>query len=1611
MLSTYGNLEDHVPPDPVIDNPSLNLLHKGAYGSELDACARLFDAFALRDVTVLSFVDMGDTTSQRAWLETLKEIYNSDATNITPRLMMLAVLYKWNAGVTTFPTDEYQGFLKGATDEYLGWDVAGNDNYLPFAILPNTTWLDDDNYYAHHFQSGLDMGLASRVGKPFTYIIAKNGAAYAITDKLYEGCAYNAKSTAPADPPAKSDLFKMDWPAAAKVAFQRDYIVQRLRDALAAPIVRVYPDSRDVTPSSASPARIAPSSKIRFTFSEKAVGAGVLANYGCTLDGGATAVVALSAPSAGDAGAIVSPNGMLATDLAAGKKETWLAQTAGLADGDEGAELAFDTVAMQGIHDGSGVSFALHTDNAALSYLVGLDSAAAAETPLLSATLVDLVGEIDERSTLLAGNATPVVAIGAHRRLELRLSCLYPGNVPPTAILWKPSGQPGAIDFLHNAADIDETPPSAGSLAALDAPGVYRLVAPPYANANGKASAALDCRFAVLPGLAVYADQLEGWGYFPREEGSPENCPEGDAVLLPDGSMLKPWTPCAGFAPTAALGSNLDIVHGADAGAMFLGRSYDYVFGSASSPGQCSGRGYIESRFSVAVTTPSAAQILVTDASTMTDLTIRSTGIGLALNNGPFACTLLCVEKLNADSTWTKLLAVPAFVPAATKPAYYFATLDWSAAVTLRVEKARDTADSEDAYRVRRWNASLTPPAFEAALLEIPVRKLPGSANGFASVSFGVLEDGDQDLTASFEYLRYAFADPCNLSAAGGFANLHRPLAGGAFETEFFRSPDIRVARPGGGGDPAKNDPLPGATPNTVSAVISSLLLPTGSTASDVPMKVRFCLADWPEGSEEAVLGFVRPGGSGLPAFPAYAAGGRIAPLADGAPSTSVARVGAAGAELPGLPWTFALSDDRKRRLALIACADAPYLNPPALVEGATKDKYFVADLASGVRVDPRCAVRQFLPDFYVRDHDTDDGSVTAGGWLSPDIILAPQNGDGTGYDPRTLDTTNYRYPAGFARLGESMNGYHSGVSETVDFSTNQGGSIKIKATDSPWTDTSSLRYFNRVWVRLSNRGIVPGPAMVQVFFLQSALRADFSPAPGDATTDGTRNDAWEQIVGDPTAADAAKYRQSYFQSYSLKPATTDQYDIATIRAIPALSGFSTPGSAKAYVLAEFTWKIAAGLAIPEDGHGCRAVFVNLPNYGGSSGVDDARRVDGSPLPLHPNGDPDGDIFSLNAMSNNVTVRNCDIVTGSTTSVVLTSLPVVEGGAPKGFRRTPARYVPTFGKPYAVWSLELDATLFPGGSLVLRVPYGIAKNAKPAGLAEIRDTSAGAGSPAYRFFFLEGKQVGKLVGIAPPAKGAGKSPDSGCDLFFLPGKTKKSGRHAVTLRQTANGKLVGGYTTEILALAPNDTRFVGDERIRVAFNVKKFPEAVEAIPFEVRAPALTAGFGIGSGMALSPALLVEIAKGRVWDGISLPAAPRAVAKKGGADLLGYSPRIAAAAVGRVLIGKKGAKGAKVVIVGPKGEKIGETETDSEGRYLIVRTRGEAQAESFEKIDKPYRLTAKASLALRHGAVHRDVDEPYFAMPDIVLASKQKAARPAAPNPKARPADKEDRKAK
>ena len=1082
---------------------------------------------------------------------------------------------------------------------------------------------------------------------------------------------------------------------------------------------------------------------------------------------------------------------------------------------------------------------------------------AVATPPEINITLIDDPSGVDQTDydldSLLASDEPPL-AIHANRGLTVEIITTNPGTSGPSATLTKPDGSNVSLTFTGLASTINQ--------AIMNINGVYIIRVDDYTDGASQTVQGISRRFVISYNAINQTQMIEGWGYYPREEGTCSNCAEeaNPSITVPA------WTETGAATVTTALGDLLAITSAGAVSTKNFTRTYNYIFENDGKPDNQVGTSYAYFEAGVKINIISSGDTLSGFDQANNDFGFKSTGAGLLLNNGYYKFLLTFIDVQSGTTVYTgKRAAVKIFDPDNEKYFISTSTIDWETDfIIVKVTKTEITGDQffEVSYKPMNSTGAFT------SILSVPAYRLLGDINtgpdyDTAKVGFGVFEDNNQNITSEWEFVRYAFYDAGFELIAGetykiGFENTQR-----SGETDFYRSPKVLINAS------TTDQPAPGT--NQISSIIYREI-PTRFDAFNIPIKIRYSIADWDDSAEDSTDGFFKPG------FINYYENTGEFSAVNTTLSACAEELPLAGITSGDTAWDFTHDATRlARRMFIIGIVDAPLLPCPTVIKSITTTDYLIDD--SPAKTDLRCAVREFLPDYYIRDHATDDGSAPAGGSTSPDITLGIFLGDGSTYDPHDVPTSggqdpdDARYPAGFARDETPVDG-PGGAYQVYNDQKDAGG---IKVYRNAWSDfDSSNAYFNRVWLRISNRGIVPGPAEIQTFYGDSQTRSDFVPSLA-------RDEAWEQIIGQATLVSDEKYIQNRFMTFD-PPDGSNHYNLNAVSAIPALSGYSTPGVDKSYTLVEFKWRITSTDFPPSDKrHGCLTAFINQPPSF-TTGIDTARRWDAGPLEGTPDtADPNVSIWPITQQANNVTVKNTNIVFGEdpgTSDDYNPNLKTVIGpdDNPVNFRKSPVEYKLTFAKQNAKWGLRVDGKQFKNGELIIKISRFIANNVKLRNFKEIteyekdkriyhlaladRITTAEINltnikpeeaakinnllikNKPFRFFVLQKGSVGEIQNLNPLI--IAKRNDvfekyNYFNLYFKPDVGIKKGIYNVKVEELVNGKVTGGFETAISIIERKMIKYVGDERKMVAYEAKDNLFKEKVIPYQYRVPFIGAG--------------------------------------------------------------------------------------------------------------------------------------------------------------------------
>jgi hypothetical protein len=1620
---------------------------KAQYGTLIGGFAspnptHLVDLLAHFNAVVLSFVDTNDTSIDGAtdneWLTQLRtlyvDIYGSIGTAPNTNLLIAAVMHH---DVTEIPADTTFPFppATGSCAVFLDPNYAtpGHVKYLPFLLIKDT--------YAtifSAFDDALDSDGNADTTPCLTFVVSKNslvtdGHSY-IVAKLHRRTNYSEKDTVCSG--NKMNFIKFpsgSWSKPYGLPALEGLLKELAIDAYSSPTVEICP-----LPNFAArgTAKVLNGSQLRFAFSEKAYGAHVPASYNLTLGGSPVTAATYLDLTRDPAGTSSSSDGFLASELAAGAKEVWIATLKGLVSGDNGKIITFDpTNAATGVKAGNADIFAA-TAPAVPPLAFTVDAAnAATDNPYFEVMVVEDEGGTNERRELLVGHplASPgdvELVLDVNRKLKVRLVTDYPGNVLPSAILTTPSTSFNLQFTGLVAADIAQTH-DAVNHHDLYAPGTYTLTIPTaYVTGAGVTINPAVYSFQIRDSVAElshWQNAIEGWGYYPCEEGTPEFAPETgeDCPGIPTLPPVPTWTVQGTDTTSPTIPAYCLDIKAAVGKTNYYSRGYASMFTNATPVGNDdSGHAYIEARMKVAVTGlwGSTSVKDFTNPAFPTVRNICTSGAGIGANNGPCKATLELVD-LDASGA-NKTVALRVYGTDGTDPAFVFpaagTNVDWTMMHTYRLERSY----SGTAYV---WTAYVDGVSFISNIAESRFFREYDDATTRSAVRFGVLSPpGFATVTCGVEFVRYAFLDKQYQDALGlvsvGFTNLRRASA----DKPFFRSPDIQVS-----GLDAHDIGFQDTNVLNVTATVGI----SGSGAfsgKKLPVKIRLLKADFPDqGGAASVAGF-RDCGS----FPAYN-GNDLLPIA----GTSSVRMVKDDGTIDPAAWSIDVDhSDDARRVFLLACVDSPVLPTPELVHGAvcytaatsTPGYFDPTEVADNWTGNKRTVIRQFLPDFFVRDIAGDTGS-SPGGWMSPDITLAIFPGPVAGTPPAPTHVlpdpqshAETKYPAGFA-CGKSI-GYLPDSSSPINSQLSDTDHSKdIYLTDGAYTDyapslgaSATACYMNRVWVRLSNRGIVPGPANVQVFFIHDVFRAEW----GDESS--SRDMAYEKFVANQMGT---SYIQNVFQKYA-PGAVAGTYDVSTTQVIPALSGAAylpvPPASTPTYVIAEFVLHMPAGTIAAATSattettgdkiHGCRAAVINLIDRGTTPITDESSGVDDCVIDKSGSNYPD--VQSATVSNNNVSIRNTDLIVGSpppppddpdVTPMMLHVDPATEG--PETHQDTGPGYMPTFGKTQARWAIHIDATDYPAGEVIMRLDRRLAGGAFPSKMIELlandkgdlvplggKGSGVGAHgsiSRKYRFFLVHGGQEGILDGLnnfdAWSLKEREKPLPMPLRLYARTDSKAKPGVYSVVMKQTADKRSVGGYTLTIIVPDKGGIRYIGDRRTGVVYDAKENPEAFGSIPYHRQRDFLQADQAVQHRMYLNPRTLEAFKANKLKTTTLNVDRKNPILPMTESDF--FPGGLAAAIVGRVVDQKgQGLEGIAIELRSKDlGEGVFKATTDAQGRYLV--TAEDKKAPGMRPgLQRSYsveiQLKSKDGKAMRKLSLkERDL---FFAAKPIVMRGKSRA---------------------
>jgi hypothetical protein len=1064
----------------------------------------------------------------------------------------------------------------------------------------------------------------------------------------------------------------------------------------------------------------------------------------------------------------------------------------------------------------------------------------------------DPVQHLEQPSFIIS----PPLLEHATRAVLVNIATASP-SVAPVANLFKPDGTSIAFTFTASAGGYTSDTLDEGD---FNTDGVYTVSVNEYTDNHGLKGGPVVRRFILSqPANRVTAiDQIEGWGFYPREEGILAG---GIITGCSENSLLaasERWKEDAGgtAALSVSMGNPLTITS-AGGTVKTLSRTYGKIFNSNGEAVTGSAYAYLEAGITLSVT--SAGNTINAKDQYGNAISFTSTGVGLSMRNGPYTMKVIFVKITAGAFTGMRLAA-----KLSDTDGYCISgtVVNWadgggnSIPLIIRLEKTFDGTD--EIYQVKYKAVSAAD--WSDSGLSLPVYRLPNenTANLYqACVRFGHFDNNNQGVAATWEFVRYAFYDAeYELGESDTYRLGFEATQIAEDNGTFFRSPGLLLKNPATNAD-LGDQPIIGNN-WVVSHLYRSISKPAFAGVN-IPVKIRYSIAEWNDTADNSAAGFLKAN------FPEYypAAGNQFSALDPTGSTIALSMADSPSADTSNKTWNFvfnqAAQNNLRRRLFILAYADAPFLEAPALLSGKHTDDYLKNDLPS--KTDFRCAVRQFLPDFYVRDLVSDNGLGTSCSGSSPDIRTAVFGGDGSTYNPHDY-SAGVRYPAGYCRDEPPIasSPFETYNDETPDAADANNG---IKMTTNAWIDNGAVpaSYFNRVWVKLSNRGVIAGPAKVQIFYCDSQLRSDFVPAL-------SRDNLWEQILGN-TSAGVVNTENKYVQDKFIKfdPLSGSAYPMATLDAVPALCGNSAPaGIDKIFPLAEFKWYIPNTANVPAGTsirHGCLTAFINQPGF--TSDVDTARRTDSGPLSGTPDpSDPGVDIWSITTYSNNVSVKNHNIIDATDPSQINTFalITIGEDDSPVNFRESPVNYTMTFPRKSARWGLRIDGKKF-YGRLVLKIPEVICKDVRLIHFTEVKrsvkelDRKEPIKQPQVsencRFFELQEGTVGEILNFTPARtkKDEKTALYNQFKAYFLPHPRKEKKiiqqqTYTLRLEQTADRKVIGAYITDIRMLSEKEAHFVGDRRKGIAYRVSGGKDAPDyfsekVIPYQYREPFMGPG--------------------------------------------------------------------------------------------------------------------------------------------------------------------------
>jgi len=1530
VIDIYNNIDD------VSENQTFGFLSQGTYvftgGGYPTTIPGLLDRCS-RPLAVVSFIDVasGSGSDNGSWIKNLTDSLKALYDKYSSTALVVGVFFRYPT--TSYPYGQLNAatclpFLTGSE----GYFLAYNANYLDNgAIIAGP---------AARFKSGVSSSSVSF----YSYVVECSTGR--ILDKFHRSSVYNGEDAY--NP--KADLLHLGWTDATN-ATMYEYLDTRIGEYLSTPsTVTILPKQADKLLNSGTPLKITTGSKLEFSYSQKALHSTV-GNQHIFLNG-ATVV-----------------NSVIAN--ASDYDVPWITYR----DAPINQKEKLTRVVASPTAD---VTLALQTPNTGLinPRATGFSGAYSCVFHAAGDTATCEVSVYDGATTVIVGDLSTVpVCNNATRTLTVRVLTEYPTPEQPTGRIMMPDDSAHELTFVNYAATVDQT--------VLVADGVYTVVVDAFVNNAGNEMAQAVRRFMVATETDVEAasvvDAIEGWGYFSRDEGGPSTVAgplpiAGDSGWIAEGTIM----PNGG-----TISEPLSIPATAGLYRSYR-RTYSSLFGSAGNflePGRANY--YVEGCFRIL--SHSGAVKAVKDENGG-DLSLYVIGVGLEVWDGPFHAKLCVVQP----AAGIEQLAFMTATSLASGEERYRLTGLTVPNGSLQLVRLSFNPASGDVTLARGSVASGASPTGPIALTEtfnLPRKSLASDNDTFlgSGVRFGVLSVANQAVTCEWEFTRYGFLDSAYSARLGetntlGFA--HTQSADAAAD---YRSRDLLF------GADLSVDPVPDAS-NTLTASLSGPgAIPV---AAGIPYTLRFYSVDWDDAAGEG-----SPDGFAKANFPAcYQTTGVAAPGYAGLTTGAFARGrrSVAGLFSATATWDFDLEQTRlARRLLVCAYVDSPLFPAPAFIAGMPLSAMIVDDAPA--KDDYRCAVRQFLPDFYVRDYFGDQGLSTLGGCMSPDmaigVFLGPYDGlvssptphglrlaaDPTqDPDPRAIEDGNVSYPSGFA-LGQPHASPTDMTPAELAYSTTGGipiravsedGSVSsITVLDSAWSDNANQCYYNRMWVRVSNRGIVPGPAVVQVFFLGSTLRSAF-----DVSLARVSN--YQKIFSNKGRT---YFAQSAFQQYSSLGSMP-----VTVYAVPALSGASTRDvsttTPQNFVLAEFVWHFGSGEvpATSAESHGCRAACINVAKASPPPADLDpwTTGIDSVPPPAV------GSIWDINKATNNISVRNSNVVIGEAmpaTPPVNLKCKVDEHGEPADYRPLPNTFRMTFEKAPTIHGLIVDASAFPGGDTILRLDADFCARARFTGMRElsaeilkgdtykhflyVKDEVKAASK--YRYFLIDAGRMGSINVLgAVREKSREALPPRLARLYFRIHADAKPGPSKIVLSQTAGGVVVGSYSTTVIVSPAKDIRFIADARTGIIYDVRDYPAARDAIPYGKRSEFTGPGLAVQEGFKFGPEKAIEFMTGKLKN--DLVQVPKGYVFPKQPQVMEALPDgLAGGIVGQVVdqfgIGLEGVE-IEIHDVA-HGLDLGTFMTDFSGRYL-ARIPAGAETIPLRGKKPKYLITVKASALAR-----------------------------------------------